>query len=364
MQLAGGRTDAEEEWAKRFKYLEAKGYRLRPRYRPDWKPSWIMENGEENSRARYDAEDRVMIWYDFILDAERIKDGMPVMLKRIISTSPEVSIGRYLSSPELRDIKENHSVPLLDVVDDPLDPDYSILVLPLLRRIEYPTVQTIGECVDFMQQMLEGLVFLHDHEISHRDCAKGNIMMDARRLFPEGWHPMEPVYLPDLRPAGPGLSRTKTGGVRYYFIDFGLASQGESLVLGQDGQERAPELETGDETHYNPFRLDVYILGKAFEEYMLQKHRGAEFVVRPLVNSMTATDPKHRPTAKECLDRLRGIAASLSPSVAARPLRRYDPNKESVFVTLVTDFLTWTEDFWRKPAEEPADILSLTSYWL
>ncbi|KAG8921054.1 hypothetical protein FRC02_000471 [Tulasnella sp. 418] len=364
MTPLGGRTEGEEEWSKRYKFLEGKGYLLRPRYRPDWKPTWISESGEVDTKARLDAEDHVMSWYDFLLDAKRLEDGTPVMLKRVKSTSPEIPIGRYVSSPELRDIERNHCIPLLDVLEDPLDLHYSILVLPLLRRIELPPVKTVGECADFIRQTLEGLVFLHEHEIAHRDCAKGNIMMDARRIFPDGWHPMDPVYLPNLKPAGEGLSRTETGGVRYYFIDFGLATRGESLVLGKDGQERAPELETGDETLYDPFKLDIYILGKTFEEYIVKDTRGAEFMVKPLVKLMTAKDPKRRPTAEECLDLLRRLTKSLSPRVTARQLRKYRPNQETVTRTLILDVMTWMGDLLRKPAKQPEEVTPLDSFWI
>lgn len=37
-------------------------------------------------------------------------------------------------------------------------------------------------------------------------------------------------------------SRTAVGGVRYCFVDFGLATRDQSLTTGFDGQVRAPEL--------------------------------------------------------------------------------------------------------------------------
>lgn len=51
----------------------------------------------------------------------------------------------------------------------------------------------------------------------------------------------------------------------YYFIDFGLATHGENQTTGLDGQERAPEL--SDTVPYDPYKLDVYILGMAFQRY-------------------------------------------------------------------------------------------------
>lgn len=70
-------------------------------------------------------------------------------------TSPEVDIGKYLSTPELRSDPRNHSVPLFDVFDDPADPNSVILVIPLLRRLGDPLPESIGEVLDFIDQTLE-----------------------------------------------------------------------------------------------------------------------------------------------------------------------------------------------------------------
>lgn len=39
-----GLSDLEKWWRDRGEFLEAHGYRLRPRFRVGWKPSWL-ENG-------------------------------------------------------------------------------------------------------------------------------------------------------------------------------------------------------------------------------------------------------------------------------------------------------------------------------
>lgn len=58
-------------------------------------------------------------------------------------------------------------------------------------------------------------------------------------------------------------SRTASGGVRYLFIDFGISSLGEEKVLGFAGIVKAPEL--SEMYPYDPFKVDVYILGKMYE---------------------------------------------------------------------------------------------------
>lgn len=45
-QLRATLTPAEQEWKDKVPFLEAHGYRLRPRYRDGWKPSWIDRDVE------------------------------------------------------------------------------------------------------------------------------------------------------------------------------------------------------------------------------------------------------------------------------------------------------------------------------
>lgn len=94
--------------------------------------------------------------------------------------------------------------------------------------------------------------------------------MDGRALYPKTWHPhsefryFDGTYIPwvDAWP-----SRTAAGGVRYYLIDFGISVRDKDLAVGIHGQERAPEL--SDNIAYNPYRLDVYILGMAYKRFFL-----------------------------------------------------------------------------------------------
>lgn len=89
--------------------------------------------------------------------------------------------------------------------------------------------------------------------------------MDGRALFPDGWHPQSLLTSRDgLGNAGfPSLREVEQ--LRYYFIDFGISSWNEDLTVGDAGQERAPEL--SETIPYNPYKLDVYILGMAYSKF-------------------------------------------------------------------------------------------------
>lgn len=92
-----------------------------------------------------------------MLDATRISDGTHVMLKIIRpSIHPyEAEIGTYLSSPTLKSDPKNHCIPILDVLKLPDIEDRIMLVMPLLRRYNRPALRTVGEAVDFFDQIFE-----------------------------------------------------------------------------------------------------------------------------------------------------------------------------------------------------------------
>lgn len=90
-----------------------------------------------------------------LLDAVRVADGKTVVLKYVPRSTPEIEIGKYLASEELKNDPHNHAVPLLDVLEDENDPENAILVFPLLRRLDSPPVRSVREALDFVQQSLE-----------------------------------------------------------------------------------------------------------------------------------------------------------------------------------------------------------------
>ena len=84
-----------------------------------------------------------------VLDAIRISDGTTVMIKQIPKgRSDEVQIGRYLSSPELRDDEDNHSVPILDDFQDEEEPEVVFIVMPVLRPFDDPPFFAVREAVE------------------------------------------------------------------------------------------------------------------------------------------------------------------------------------------------------------------------
>jgi hypothetical protein len=89
------------------------------------------------------------------LDATRISDGKPVMLKKLPRQEGpyELEINRLFSTEPLSSNPRNHCVHLLDVIELPNDPP--IIVHPLLRPFHNPPFRTYGEFVTFFAQICE-----------------------------------------------------------------------------------------------------------------------------------------------------------------------------------------------------------------
>ncbi|OJT09376.1 hypothetical protein TRAPUB_14158 [Trametes pubescens] len=176
-------TDEEIYWRDHQVFLEAHGYMLRPRYRPDWTPSWRGKRPQDALKA----EDAFALKVSHtsigglpslrtlriklrtsVMDATRISDGNLVYIKRTHTDSQELQILRYLNSDELRQDPRNRCVPLLDVLRDSSAPDTSFMVMPFLRYIDSPPMERVEDILDCFDQVLEGLVFIHDHGVAHR----------------------------------------------------------------------------------------------------------------------------------------------------------------------------------------------------
>ncbi|KAI9438640.1 kinase-like domain-containing protein [Lactarius indigo] len=292
----------EITWRDLQPFLESKGYMLRPRLRPGWSPSWLM-TGTYWRRA----EDSAPLPHrPSLVDATRVADGKLVYIKRVQTNDQESRIAVMLSSYE---DPTNHSVPILDTFADDADGSISYIVMPFLRLVDEPPFYAIDEILDFADQLLEGLVFMHSKGVAHRDCSPKNIMMDATNMYPRGFHPVRSRYLPDLSAYAPVIPRSDVG-VKYYFVDYGISSyfspgSQARLVLGLDGRDQdVPEL--SDEVPYDPFKVDIFTIGNVFRQTFCDRYSNCGFFT-PLVELMMQSDPADRPSAAQALQQWRSI---------------------------------------------------------
>ncbi|TFY60104.1 hypothetical protein EVJ58_g5352 [Rhodofomes roseus] len=337
--IRGGLRKHEYIWRDRQPWLQERGYVLRSRYRPDWTPSWIG-----TGRHHKDCEDGYNTLVPSIIDGTRKSDGLLVTLKAVdTSVHPfEVEIGQFLSSEPLANNPRNHCVRILDVLQDPNALNVTILVMPLLKRYDIPEYTTVGEVVAFCKQAIEGLHFMHDHHVAHRDISILNVMMDAIPLYSKGlWHPRAARMTRDFSGVAKHVSRTERP-VRYFYIDFGLSRKYNSAdgpprelpILG--GDKSVPEFqEHGYNVASDPFRTDIYYLGNLFRITFLNHYRSFEFM-EPLVADMVQADPENRPTIAEVESRFDEATRHLSSWKLRGRLVHKD---ENAFVRGVLDSL-------------------------
>ncbi|KAF9814683.1 hypothetical protein IEO21_04978 [Rhodonia placenta] len=313
-RVPGSLSKGELYWRDRQPWLEKRGYLLRPRYSPDWRPSW-----EGTKKRFFSCEDGQALHHPSILDATRKSDGRFVMLKK---TSKEVhpheaEIGQYFSSQPLSADARNHCVQIIEVLQDPDEEDTLIIVMPFLREFNDPRFETVGECIEFFRQMFEGLHFMHDNQVAHRDIMELNVMMDPNPMFPDSFHPINQ----DRKRNFSGLARRFTRTERpttYLYVDYGHARKydpadgppAELPLLG--GDKSVPEFQNdGYDNPYNPFPTDIYYLGNLIRQCFLQKYTGLEFM-HPLVADMIVADPTKRPTIDQAVERFEEIRRGLT----------------------------------------------------
>lgn len=104
-------------------------------------------------------------------------------------------------------------------------------------------------------------------------------MMDGDHLYPKSFHPCLTVADAGGKRLARPRRRRDSPGVKYYFTDFGLSSrfedtEGTRLVTGWDGLDKeVPELQQPEP--YDPFPVDIFILGNLFKKELTEVRDGA-----------------------------------------------------------------------------------------
>ncbi|KAI9451008.1 kinase-like domain-containing protein [Lactarius psammicola] len=306
---AGTLVMTERWWRDRYNVISERGYRLRPRYHPQWEPSW-----SKTGKDFYTVEDGQATILRATMDANRIRDGRPVMLKKVLpGDGPhELRINQLFSSAEHSRERDNHCAPLLDVIE--LSGQFGsqrLMVFPLLRPFNQPRIQTFGEFAAFFTQICEGIRFMHQRNVAHRDCTANNIMFDSSKMYPNGFHPVKIDRNRNFKGTAKAYTRTQRPP-RYYFIDFGLSRQYPSQDATDEplrgGDKSAPEHRSG--RRCNPFHTDIYYIGNLIRQEFVMKCNGFEFM-EDLIASMTRDNPAERPPIEEVLQEFSRIRASL-----------------------------------------------------
>ncbi|KAJ7181370.1 hypothetical protein C8R43DRAFT_1229294 [Mycena crocata] len=347
---AGRLSSYEVFWRDQNYWLKEHGYLLRPRYHPDWVASWKDNNG-----SYYSFEDRIR---------------PPVMLKKKESPSSnqrddnEIEIIQKFSAEPLASDPSNHCLPLVEVLKVPDAENVDLMVTPLLFDWKSPPFATIGEALDFISQIFEGLKFMHSHNVWHGDCKNNNIMMDAAPIQITSVHPLRSSQTRDLSRKARYRTRTQAP-VKYYWIDFDLSGEHDPTIgppLTQPvygGTRPVPEFVFQDRL-CDPFAVDVYCLGNIIQTHFIQgsdsfpKIRGFDFLDN-LVRDMMHEDPTKRPRMDAVVSRFSEIKVGLSEW---KLRSRFVEEGESVIVGIFISVFHWAHQLRFMAAGLPAGPLS------
>ncbi|KDR80044.1 hypothetical protein GALMADRAFT_1176511 [Galerina marginata CBS 339.88] len=331
---------SERFWVNIQPLLLKHGYRLRPRYDPDWVPSWI----KQKTLSTYDpasCPDAISTRWPNLLDAVRVSDGTKVVVKKVY-THEDIPVLEFLTSPKLLADPRNNTVPILDVIPLPNDDVFTLIVMPFLYNFESDLTpfRHVSEVLDALKQFIQGLAFLHEQRIAHRDICYLNLMMDPTKVIPGGFHFVKRYLQDDLRTWIVFRDRRSVSPVKYYIVDYEFArfyAPGEKSI-GRMGQDRTvPEM--SNTIPYDPFKTDVYQLGRTIPR-LSDAYDGLDFL-KPLGNAMTEQDPEKRVTAAEAFERYLELVSSLNK---AHLSRRIWPRNKSRPERLTIIF----SSFWRR----------------
>ncbi|KAA1478271.1 kinase-like protein [Dentipellis sp. KUC8613] len=215
-----------------------------------------------------------------------------------------LNILRKIATEPLALLTHNHVLPMLtEIRFDPV----TFCVFPLVggesMRCSYSGLwakSSVGDLLDMIMQALEGLAFIHDLKIAHRDAFSDNFLVE--------WQPesLRTMTVPTTRP-------------RVYMNDFETAvmfepdtDPSECTCIGcpmgnPDTYTRPMTPEILKEEPYDPFKLDVWQLGVSlvFETTIAP--------IDEIIASMWHGEDADRPTAREVLSRLSTIVHSIAP---------------------------------------------------
>ncbi len=203
------------------------------------------------------------------------RSGVLVVLKTIVGSNERRMLHYFdgIKAPS------NHTIPLLDVID--LSIRKTIIVLPWKSPVE----EVLGfrdrpdDVVSLCLQFLEGVAFLHQHNVAHCDLKPGNVVVDTR-------------------------SESKVSP-RLFIIDFDLALSVESeetMTEGWCGTPLwiAPELgsRNGPIQRYSPILADRWACGRMIEYFTkyFPTYEGAQKTrLRAFARRLLYVIPRARP---------------------------------------------------------------------
>ncbi|KAJ3864360.1 hypothetical protein EV359DRAFT_81484 [Lentinula novae-zelandiae] len=211
-------------------------------------------------------------------------------------------------------IDRNHALPMLQEIHC----DNLVFgVFPLVGSYFAPAwFSNIAQVLEAMSQVMEGVAFLHDHLVAHRDLFPSNFLSSRRNGL---WIPGKSQDF--LRP-------------RYYIIDFEWAVRfspdsdpATRTVTGPplswDIYRRPPPPEMLSELPYCPFKADVWQVGKSFIRIVEHIENQIPEILE-ILRKMSTDRAEDRSSAREAVSQLNEVIARLPPQILQSPIEQVD----------------------------------------
>ncbi|KIJ28646.1 hypothetical protein M422DRAFT_37243 [Sphaerobolus stellatus SS14] len=280
-------------------------------------------------------------------------------LKRIVdrNDSEEIRILEYLNNEQLRSCPENHTIPLIERIAS--NEGWDFLVMPAWRlswsgRRVFKFWQ-VDDYFELLIQSFEGLAFMHQHGIAHRDISLGNIAFNDDMTFGAHDNPFRLETHPIVSAWNFKLAYLDFG----FSIQFDVKTDPNTWTLnGTKGTVdfHSPENWAADRTGipYQALPADVFSLGKLWqlvlgeEEEKIEEIRTIPYVqeaikikysvfasdvlkehvleLKDLLRQTVEDDPAARPTAAQALERLRRLRQQIPSHVRFAPAEGYPDN--------------------------------------
>ncbi|KAJ3995506.1 hypothetical protein F5050DRAFT_1903411 [Lentinula boryana] len=301
-----------ELWSKYRQFFQSRGYTL-----------WIVGRGynhqppNDNPRApdgySYENEDPIDVTWYWTRTTDN-RDVLIVLPSDGVVGENCIEVLRTMATGKNAGIDRNHTLPLLHEIHHE---NLVFGVFPLVGSSFAPAwFSNIAHALESMSQIMEGVAFLHDHLVVHRDLFLSNFLSSRRD---GSWDPEQKQDF--LRP-------------RYYIIDFEWAVQfspdsepASRTVTGPplpwDIYRRPPPPEMRSELPYCPFKADVWQVGKSFMGCIVHIEHVVPDVLK-LFRQMSADSAEDRPSAREAVTQLNKIRNELPTDILQACIEEFD----------------------------------------
>ncbi|EGN92928.1 hypothetical protein SERLA73DRAFT_79145 [Serpula lacrymans var. lacrymans S7.3] len=287
--------------------------------------------------------------------AARDRQNRDVVIKVVAKGNEglkELEILQLLNSEPLRSDPYNATVPVLEFLKYD---GWHFIVMPFYDDCSSPPFRNIHECLDFVEQVLRTLAFLHRNRIAHLDVAYENMLMNH--------HGNKPYIDFDSSSCGvpEPVFRSKFP-VKYYLVDFGFSvrfSPSSPLKpclvapFHSARDQRSPEEQKSKK--FNPFPVDVYQTARLFYALFVNIVPDVPGFLE-LLQDMSSYNPSNRISMHEALERSCMLRANL-------PYATVDDEDSILFRPRSIELLAYylvPMGFWRMLR----DILQTGEMWL